>query len=506
MQNIDDIFFEDFHETDVICVYGKSNLDHISFLKNWLNDLDNRKVIFLEDDKKKLNELHGLVDKNFDEKKTQVFFIKDFEKDLKKIAWGCVYLDIKIIKSSNEKRETSFDNISKTLKEFHLGANLTSYLYSDFGIKTFENLYNNILKVDEFILFENLFKEFKNIPAIIAGAGPSLDKNLYELKDLKDKALIFAGGSALNIFAKKNIKYHFGASLDPNSYFKRFKENEIFEKPFFYQNQIDHNNLSLVHSKKILVSDFGAHPLEKWINEKLNIKQKTFEAGWTVTTLLIKIAKMLGCNPIITIGLDLSFKKQKYSKGVVKEKNTYKLIKTKDMFGNEVFTQKDWLLAKSWIEEYASSNRDNTFINATEGGLKIENFKNLKLLDVLSNLKKDQIDLDGYIHTKISNKESIKLDNKKVIEILSKILKSLEKSSDLCDEYLVDIEKNNIDFNLLKFQKEIVYIYLLDPYWQIWKHTLLRNIENNEIHILLNKLLFFKNVIVHHINLLRKFL
>ncbi|NGX52410.1 MAG: hypothetical protein KR126chlam5_00708 [Candidatus Anoxychlamydiales bacterium] len=507
MQNIDDIFFEDFHETDVICVYGKSNLDHISFLKNWLKDLDSRKVIFLEDDIKKHDALLSFVDKNFEkEKKTQTFLIKDFEKDLKKIAWENVYLDIKIIKSSNEKREANFDKISKILKELHLGANLTSYLYSDFGIKNFENLYNNLLKTDEFILFESLVGEFKNIPAIIAGAGPSLDKNLDELKDLKNKALIFVGGSALNIFAKKNIKYHFGASLDPNPYFKRFKENEIFEKPFFYQNQIDNNNLSLVHSKKILASDFGAHPLEKWIYEGLNAEQKTFEAGWTVTTFLIKIAKMLGCNPIITIGLDLSFKKQKYSKGVVKEKSTYKLIKTKDINENEVLTQKDWLLAKSWIEEYAALNRDKTFINATEGGLKIENFKNLKLLDVLNNLKEDQIDLDGYIHTKISNEGSIKLDNKKVIEMLSKILKSLEKSNELCDEYIFEIEKDIVDFNLLKFQKEIVYVYLLDPYWQIWKHILLRNIENNEIHILLNKLLFFKNVITEHLNLLRKFL
>ena len=507
MQDIDDIFFEDFHETDVICVYGKSNLDHLSFLKNWLKDLDNRKIIFLEDDLKKYGDLISFVDKNFEKnKKAQTFLIKNFENDLKKIAWKNVYLDIKIIKSSNEKRDASFDKISKTLTELHLGANLTSYLYSDFGIKTFENLYNNLIKTDEFILFESLKNEFKNIPAIIAGAGPSLDKNLYQLKDLKDKALIFTGGSALNIFAKKNIKYHFGASIDPNPYFKRFKKNEIFEKPFFYQNQINDNNLSLVHSKKILVSDFGAHPLEKWIYKMLNIEQKTFEAGWTVTTFLIKIAKMLGCNPIITIGLDLSFKKNKYSKGVIKEKSTYTLIKAKDINENEVLTQKDWLLAKSWIEEYASLNRDKTFINATEGGLKIENFKNLKLLDVLNNLKEDQIDLDGYIHTKISNENSIKLDNKKVIEVLSKILKSFEKSDELCDEYLSDIEKDIVDFNLLKLQREIAYTHLLDPYWQIWKHTLLRNIEENEIHILLNKLLFFKNVISQHLNLLRKFL
>ncbi|NGX34141.1 MAG: hypothetical protein K1060chlam1_00490 [Candidatus Anoxychlamydiales bacterium] len=513
MQEINAKFFEDFHKTDVVCIYGKSDCEHLSFLKKWLKKTENRRIIFLEDDIKKYDDLLSFVDKHFEKerKKTQTIYIGNFEKDLKKIAWDSVYLDLKIIKGLKEKRKDSFDKIFQTLTDLHLGANLTSYLYSDFGINTFENFYYNILKNDEFILFENLKDQFKNIPAIIAGAGPSLDKNLDHLKGLEDKALIFAGGSVLNIFAKKNIKYHFAASIDQNPYFKRFKENDVFEKPFFYQNQINHNNLSLVHGRKILVSDYGAYPLKSWIYEMLNIKQETFEAGWTVTTFLIKIAKMLGCNPIITIGLDLSFKKHKYSRGVVKEKSEYLAIKTKDINGKEVLTQKDWILAKSWIEEYASKNKDKTFINATEGGLKLENFQSLKLLDVLNSLKSSldldlDPDLEGYIHTKISNENFIKLDNKKIIDVLSQILKSLKKSDEFLDEYLSDLEKKLVDFNLLKLQNQIAYTHLLEPLWQIWKHTLLRNIENNEIHILLNKLLFFKNVIFEHLNLLRKFL
>ncbi len=508
MQGIDDIFFEDFHETDVICIYAKSNKDQILFLKNWMKDADRKEIIFLEDDEKRYIDLLSFVDKHFKKnKKVQTILIKDLEKDLKKIAWRSVYLNIKIINSALEKRKDSFDKISKTLTHFHLGATLTSYLYSDFGINTFENFYSNLINTDEFISFESLKDEFKNIPAIVVGAGPSLDKNLYQLKDLKNKGLIFVGGSALNIFAKKSINYHFAASIDPNSYFKRFKENRLFEKPFFYQNQIYPLNLSLVHGKKILVSDYGAYPLKKWIYERLNIAHQTFEAGWSVTTFLVKIASMLGCDPIITIGLDFSYKKNRYSKGVTKEKKSrYKLFKTKDVNGNDVLTQKDWLLAKSWLEEYSSLNSDKTFINATQGGLKIKNFKDLKLLDAINSLKNTQIDLDGLIHTKIFNKKSISLDNKKVVDILFAILKSLKRSRKICDEYILDIERNIIDHNLLKLQNQIVYINLLDPLWQIWKHVILRNIEKDEVHILLNKLLFFKKVIFKHINLLRKFL
>lgn len=496
------------NDIDIICVYGKSNQENFSFLKKWLDEKEKRKLFFLEDDRNKFNILAKQINNYFtkENQNVQIVFIGNFEKDLKKLAWENVYLNLQCIKGSDEKRKDSFDKIFTILNELHLGASVTSYLYSDFGIKTFDNVYNNLLNADQFILFENLKNKFKNVPAIIAGAGPSLDKNIHLLKEVSNKALIFVGGSALNIFAKKNIKDHFAASIDQNPYVARFKENEIFEKPFFYQNQINYDNLSLVHSKKILLSDYGAYPLKSWIYDRLNIKQKTFEAGWTVTTFLIKIATLLGCNPIVMVGLDLCFKKQKYSKGVVKEKSEYSLIKTKDILNQDVYTQKDWLLAKNWIENYASINKDKTFINATEGGLKIENLKNMNLLKVVENLKNGQMDLNGLIHSVVSNESSIKLKKKNVLGIISEIFESLKKSDYLCDEYINDIEINDIDFNLLKLQNQIAYTHLLDPLWQIWKFLILRNIEKNEIHILLNKLLFFKNVIFQHLNLLGKFL
>jgi len=127
MQNIDEIYFEDFHETDVICVYSKCKNEHIAFLRNYLKDEDNRKVVFLEDDYSRYEDLKNFVDKNFasEKEKTKTVFIKDFENDLKKIAWKNVYLDLKIIKGSNETKNNNFEKISKTLTEFHLGANLT---------------------------------------------------------------------------------------------------------------------------------------------------------------------------------------------------------------------------------------------------------------------------------------------------------------------------------------------------------------------------------------------
>jgi hypothetical protein len=504
MKQIDDIFFEDLYNIQVICVYGQGNESFYSFLKEWIKENEERQIIFLEDDKEKYSILKKCIDKDFQNKNIKDFLIEDdLETNLKQIAWNCVYLNLKIVKSSSEKRNERFKNTSDILYELHIGANLTSYLYSDFGIKIFENVYNNLIKTDHFILFEPLHNQFKNIPAIIAGAGPSLDKNIHLLNEAYDKALIFVGGSALNIFSKRNIRFHFAASIDQSHLFKRFKNNYFFENVFFYTNQISHHNLSIVHGNKVLLSDYGAYPLKSWIYNKLSIKQKIFEGGWNVTTFLIKLASFLGCKPIYFVGMDLCYKKNKYAKGVVKSNKKYDLIKVKDINGNITFTQNDWILAKKWIEEFSILNRDKKFINATEGGLKIENVENLKLLDELNNLKQS-LDLHGYIHSIYENQKRIKFKKSQVIEILQIIKESFKRSDVICDEYLFELKQNDLDENLMKFQKEVVYIYLLDPMWQIWKYVILRKVEKNKFHILINKLLFFKNVIINHLELLEK--
>lgn len=175
MQKLDDIFFEDLHDIDAIFIYGIANDKFYKFLKDWAGDKKNRKLYFLEDSYHSLDNLKNQIVEIFQEK-ANIIFIEDMEKDLKKLAWDFVYLNIKCVKSSDEKRLDNFSKISAKLEHFHLGANLTSYLYNDFGINIFENVYNNLLKTQTLTLFEDLIDKFKNKPALIVGAGPSLEK------------------------------------------------------------------------------------------------------------------------------------------------------------------------------------------------------------------------------------------------------------------------------------------------------------------------------------------
>ena len=66
------------------------------------------------------------------------------------------------------------------------------------GRPYYSNFYKNLFELPKAKPASSLFSKFDKVPAIICGAGPSLEKNLPLLGTLKDRAIIFAGGTAMN--------------------------------------------------------------------------------------------------------------------------------------------------------------------------------------------------------------------------------------------------------------------------------------------------------------------
>jgi hypothetical protein len=56
---------------------------------------------------------------------------------------------------------------------------------------------------------------FRNVPAVVCGAGPSLEESIATLKTLENKALLIAGGSAITALSYHGIMPHFGVAVDP---------------------------------------------------------------------------------------------------------------------------------------------------------------------------------------------------------------------------------------------------------------------------------------------------
>ena len=97
-----------------------------------------------------------------------------------------------------------------------LEAELTLSLYRDFGEGVLTNVFKNLDLHKRIKKGGDLKGQFNGIPAVICGAGPSLEKSFSELKEIQDRAVIIAGGSALAPLSRSHIPIHFAAAVDPD--------------------------------------------------------------------------------------------------------------------------------------------------------------------------------------------------------------------------------------------------------------------------------------------------
>lgn len=245
------------------------------------------------------------------------------------------------------------------------------------------NFYRNLLGLDKAWLGTELFGQFKGVPAIICGAGPSLAKNGMLLQDLSDKALILAGGTAVNALYAYGAVPHFGVALDPYAYqMSRILANPPEEIPYFYRNRTHAAAVAALLGPKLYVPGSTGYKLNTWFDEQLHLPVVEVEEGANVINWSLSLAIELGCNPLIFVGLDLAYTEGlSYAPGLLlhaafdpKEHLITKhpideLIQATDIEGKPTKTLMKWLLESEWFTSMAVKYPDRQFINCTEGGI-----------------------------------------------------------------------------------------------------------------------------------------
>ncbi|MBN2479864.1 MAG: motility associated factor glycosyltransferase family protein [Parachlamydiales bacterium] len=492
---------------DTLVVFGKLDQKLLNDLKKKLLKNPKLQFVFLEEDQKKSHRQKIEVKSFFKENEN----IKNFhvlEKGntsvLKNIAYDNLFSSFEIIKSNNDKRHSLFENISSAFNFFQNGLNLSSYPFADFGELFFKNIYNNLLNVNKFCLLQSLKGKFKNIPAIIVGSGPSLDKNINFLKNVKTKAFVFAANSCVKKLKNNNIDIDFFGGVDPSVIYEEVDNNCCF----LYQNQTFYKNLQkcLNQTTNILLPDCGLFELEKFMNDQLKLTQNIdFEGGWNVSTVLIQTAHILGCSPIVLVGHDLCYKDKKYAKSLEVKNDGFSVKDTQDRDGNSVKIQDDWIMAKNWIEKF-HRKKINMIINATEGGINLEGIKNITLTDVLKNFKIFPKDLKTQLNETISDKEFLVKNPMQTQEILKNVYDSLLSLSKELQNLLNDFSNQEFDFEFTKLKDNFLFNLLPVQFWRVLKPVFIKEVDNTPIDHYINKIIFFQNVITTHINLLKEVL
>jgi antitoxin component YwqK of YwqJK toxin-antitoxin module len=313
------------------------------------------------------------------------------------------------------------------------------------------NFYPNFLQLPSSYLSTGLYGKFEGIPAIICGAGPSLDKNIELVKTLTDRALIFAGGSALNAVNAYGLHPHFGVGIDPNpEQYHRWLTNQAFSTPIFYRNRLSHEAFQMIQGPKIYVPGSPQH-LATWFEKQLGIDAPNLEEGHNVINFCIEIATFMGCNPIILVGMDLAFTEVKtYASGIQTHplwlgiSNPYNRpqeeIARKDINGKPITTKWDWISEANWIGNYARTHPKLKILNATEGGLGFSFVDNIKLSDVANTFLTRTFDLAGHVHAEIQNSH-LTVTHHQIINLVNEVKQSLSQCMQYCAQIIEEENK-----------------------------------------------------------------
>ncbi|MDO4167265.1 MAG: DUF115 domain-containing protein [Eubacteriales bacterium] len=219
----------------------------------------------------------------------------------------------------------------------------------------------------------------------IIAAGPSLDRNMMELRKVQGDAVILATGTVLKKLLKAGITPDFVIVIDGGaSTYGQTKDLTEKSIPLLYLPTVYHKILAEYPGERYLICQKGLQKSEQYAKEQ---GYPLYESGGSVTTTAVDISIRLGCKRVVFVGLDLAYTGQRdhaadtaYAREV-KQGN----LLVEDIYGNPVETAKNLDIYRRWIEKRITQEdaKQVEFIDATEGGARIQGTKSMKLSEVI---------------------------------------------------------------------------------------------------------------------------
>lgn len=443
----------DLYQVNVLYVYGVGLGYYYDAAKNWLQD-ESHFLVFLESNPEVIYRLFETERATQILHDKQVRLIKFDVNDPTESTWESLALlfwrgqiRISALRSYEKHDPATMQHVMTKLSFWTTYSHGIFSEYNDYGQHYYVNFYSNLFNLPRAYRGNKLFGQFSGIPAIICGAGPSLDKNLAVLETLGERVLIFAGGTAMNAVNSRGFLPHFGLGIDPNiEQLSRLIMNTAYEVPFFYRNRMNHNALNMVHSPSLYVTGAGGYKASAWFENQLGIEGDYVDEGFNVVNFSLSLAYAMGCNPIIFVGLDLAYSDEKsYQSGVIhhpihnvrhdfRTKGSHEELLVKDdIFGKPVHTLWKWVSESSWLSQFASKHSDVLFINGTEGGIGMPGIPNKSLSEIAEYLLPRQFDLSVSVHGELENSHMLSsVTQDRVIELVKLITVSLKKCQEYC--------------------------------------------------------------------------
>lgn len=400
-----------------------------------------------------------------------------------------------------------------------LGMDINTKIF--FGTKWFENIIRGTEYFVKSIPSDLYNGKFKNKPAVIVSAGPSLVKNIDSLKFKNDNMLIISGGRTFGPLIEKNIKPDLLVIADATERNYKLVHNYITlsDTPLLFSESA---NLDIVKEHEGIKIFYSYSTL---IDKIVGRKMTHVSTGGSVAHAMASYAGNLGCNPIIFIGQDFAYTGEKAHADIAENKDgsyNYDIAKSKDdiwvedIYGSKVRTSIVLNNQRLAMEEIIKLYPSTKFINATEGGAKIKGTIEMPL----------KIAMDKYCNSEIEKITSLSyqvdMRNNAFIE-LNKLKDVFKELKDIVDDQILRSERikenvtkvddrqyyKNIDLQMDLNDSKIIDIYnsreelqmlLYEPVYDYLR-------TDNDEDILLKKEKFYtklKELLQYALNIINK--
>ncbi|MEY8414979.1 6-hydroxymethylpterin diphosphokinase MptE-like protein [Tissierella praeacuta] len=264
--------------------------------------------------------------------------------------------------------------------------------------------------------------EFKNKPAILVAAGPSLNEEIENIKYIKENGLayIFSVGSAVNTLIHHNIYPHAATTYDPTELnqkvFERVKEEGISDIPMIFGSSVGYETLENYLGKKYHMITSQDKIANYYLDFNSDMEINIVLDAPSIAVVTLQLLANLGFSPIILVGQNLGYSgKIQHSEGIhysneLTDEEVEKALWVEDVHGNQIRTDDGFNSMRVQMELYITSMEKGRVINTTKGGAKIEGTEFIELKDIINKHLQKTVVMDNWLDGDKTNynKEELK--------------------------------------------------------------------------------------------------
>lgn len=233
--------------------------------------------------------------------------------------------------------------------------------------------------------FKKIFSQ--DMPAILVSAGPSLEKNIEQLKAAKGKAFIFAVDRAAKYLLNHGIEPDMVAAIDYLKPVEFFEDERLKKIPLVVLTDFNYKVMELLDGTDYI---YGSTDLKMYRDyyERFDNTITGIPQGGSVATYAFALLQYWNFKKIIIVGQDLAMTGEKHHAGegtIKREDIKREIIEVEGNVEEKVYTTPDFYVYLRWFEmAVAHYYQAEEVINATEGGAKIKGMKVMSLKEAIA--------------------------------------------------------------------------------------------------------------------------